>query len=197
MRSSTALILPDELPATRLCTSEDAQSGFECEHSSLHNFFRDFAVRHQRQDISRTWVLPRPEGLPHLPPVLGFYTLTLAEVATPDYASAVGTPQKKTPRFATLPVVLLGRLARHLRLRGATSGGVTVGAILLDDAQLRALSICELAGGVAVIVDAKDAHAADFYGKHGYRPLIPSEQSWPRRMFYPMETIRSAEASIR
>lgn len=196
MRSSTALVLPDELPATRLCTPEDGQSGFECEHASLNNFFRDFAVRHQRQDISRTWVLPRPEGTSQLPPVLGFYTLTLAEVSTQDYVSAAGIHPKKTPRFAALPVILLGRLARHQMLRGLKSDGATIGEVLLDDAQLRALSICELAGGVAVIVDAKDEHAADFYEKHGYRPLAPGAQAWPRRMFYPMTAIRSAEASV-
>lgn len=65
------------------------------------------------------------------------------------------------------------------------------------------------AGGVAIIVDAKDPPAYGFYAKFGYAPLLrpvpgthPGEAphppapaprpEWPRRMFLPIATLRKS-----
>jgi hypothetical protein len=70
-----------------------------------------------------------------------------------------------------------------------------VGEQLLDDAHRRALAIGENAGVVLVIVDAKDAFAARFYSRFGYRPLINVKlgaPEWPQRLFLPLSHLRAS-----
>lgn len=189
-------------PETQPLTSADAASGFTCESPELTRFFRGQASQNQRRDMSHTWVLRRPEGRPELPLVLGFYTLTLGaierETLPPELA-------RRLPRYP-IPALLIGRLARDARVRGRG-----IGERLLADAHLRALAVNAQAGGVAVIVDAKDPPAYSFYAKFGYAPLLqlqpvpgthPDEAphspvpaprpEWPRRMFLPMATLRKS-----
>lgn len=173
-------------PFTEALTREDAASGFQCEHEVLNRFFRQDAGQNQRRDVSRTWVLRRPDTRPDWPRVLGYYTLSVGQVSRDEAPEAI---IKRLPRYP-LPAVILGRLARDSRVRGAG-----VGEQLLDDAHRRALAIGENAGVVLVIVDAKDAFAARFYSRFGYRPLIgvrPGAPEWPQRLFLPLSYLRAS-----
>ncbi|WPB82636.1 GNAT family N-acetyltransferase [Archangium violaceum] len=148
-------------------------------------FFRTQAGQNQRRGSSRTWVLRRPDDRPELPRVLGFYTLTLGSL---ERASLPGTISKGLPPRYPVPVIILGRLARHVRVRGQGYG-----ERLLLDAHDRALEISEHAGGVAVVVDAKDEAAAVFYARFGYQALESlTEGLWPRRMLLALADIRKA-----
>jgi|SRR5215217_340702 len=183
--SSSDLVLP--APITQAATRSDTGSGFKCEHEALNRFFRESARQNQERDISRTWVLRRiASDDPALPLVLGYYTLSLTTVQRETLPPALG---KRLPNYP-IPAVLIARLARDSRVRGQGHGEV-----LLGDAHLRALAINEQSGAVAVIVDAKDAHARDFYKKFGYEPLLPENESptspWPLRLFLSMATIRA------
>ena len=174
-------------PETQPLTSADAASGFTCESPELTRFFRGQASQNQRRDMSHTWVLRRPDDQPELPLVLGFYTLTLGAIERESLPPEVS---RRLPRYP-IPVLLIGRLARDERVRGQG-----IGERLLADAHLRALSVNAQAGGVAVIVDAKDPPAHGFYAKFGYAPLLQpvpiSPPEWPRRMFLPIATLRKA-----
>jgi N-acetylglutamate synthase-like GNAT family acetyltransferase len=66
--------------------------------------------------------------------------------------------------------------------------GQGVGAWLLKQALIKALQMADIAGIFAVIVDAIDEKARDFYLKYGFLPL----QNEPLTLFLPMETIRRA-----
>ncbi|MFY0527739.1 GNAT family N-acetyltransferase [Archangium gephyra] len=91
------------------------------------------------------------------------------------------------PRYP-VPLIILGRLARHVGVRGQGYG-----ERLLLDAHERALEISEHAGGVAVVVDAKDEAAAMFYARFGYQQLeLATEGNWPRRMLLALSDIRKA-----
>lgn len=71
--------------------------------------------------------------------------------------------------------------------------GQGYGERLLLDAHDRALEISEHAGGVAVVVDAKDEAAAAFYTRFGYQALESlTEGLWPRRMLLALADIRKA-----
>ena len=167
-------------------TPEDAASGFQSGSSALDVFFQTQAGQNQRKNVSRTWVIRRPEGDDRsLPPVLGFYTLTLGAV---ERERLPGKLSKKMPQYP-VPVVLIGRLATDLRARGQR-----VGERLLLDAHDRALAVSEQAGVVGIIVDAKDEKAAGFYGHYGYQVLEqPADApAWPRRMFIALATVRTA-----
>jgi predicted GNAT family N-acyltransferase len=129
--------------------------------------------------------LRRPEDRPDLPRVLGFYTLTLGSL---ERQSLPATMSKGLPPRYPVPVIILGRLARHVCVRGQGYG-----ERLLLDAHDRALEISQHAGGVAIVVDAKDEAAATFYARFGYQYLETSaEEHWPRRMLLTLSDIRKA-----
>jgi GNAT superfamily N-acetyltransferase len=181
------LSAPYPSPETQPLTSADAASGFVCESPELTRFFGEQATQNQRRDMSHTWVLHRPDERPELPRVLGFYTLTLGaierEALPPELA-------RRLPRYP-IPALLIGRLARDSRVRG-----LGIGEQLLADAHLRVLAVNAQAGGVVVLVDAKDPRAHDFYARFGYVPLgqtgAAPRPDWPRRMFLPVATLRKA-----
>jgi len=165
-------------------TAEDAASDFRSGVAPLDEFFRSRAGQNQRKNVSRTWVLRNSSAEGDLPEVLGFYTLTLGAVRRESLPETIG---KRLPGYP-VPVVIVGRLAVDERARGRH-----LGERLLLDAQARALEISEQAGGVGVVVDAKDAAAVAFYRHYGYEILESAEgREWPRRMFLALKTLRAA-----
>lgn len=86
---------------------------------------------------------------------------------------------RKLPRYPTVPTTLLGRLAIDHRYKGKGAG-----RHLLMDALRRSMR-SEIAS-FAVVVDAKDEGARDFYRRDGFMPF----QETPMRLFLPMATIR-------
>jgi GNAT superfamily N-acetyltransferase len=75
-----------------------------------------------------------------------------------------GDLARKLPR--SVPGIRLGRLAV-----GRSVQGQGLGELLLMDAIKRARLVLEHVGVHAVFVDAKDARAAAFYRKYGFRAL--------------------------
>jgi GNAT superfamily N-acetyltransferase len=173
-------------PVTQPLAKGDAGSGFTCEHEALNHFFRELARQHQEKDVSRTWVLRRSSSDdPAFPLVLGYYTLSLTTLKRETLPPKVG---KRLPNYP-IPAIIIARLARDSRVRGKGYGET-----LLDDAHLRALAINAQSGALCVIVDAKDAHARDFYKKFGYELLLSETDApaWPLRMYLSMKDIRAA-----
>lgn len=122
---------------------------------------------------------------PDLPRVLGFYTMTLGSL---ERQSLPSTVSKGLPPKYPVPVIIIGRLARHMCVRGQGYG-----ERLLLDAHDRALEVSHHAGGVAIVVDAKDEAAAAFYAPFGYQYLEAGmEGVWPRRMILALADIRKA-----
>jgi hypothetical protein len=163
---------------------EDAKSGFDCGKAPLNEYLARYAGQNQRAGVSRTWVLRRQSTQSALPPVLGYYTLTLAAITSEDLPSV--SARKKMPRYP-LPVALIGRLARDGR-----APGLRLGERLLVDAHARALAVSDQAGCIGVVVDAKDAEAERFYLRYGYERLTSAggTEKWPVRLYIAMETVR-------
>lgn len=184
MTAPTPLVFPALTPFT----SEDGASGFHCEQEALNRFFQQSAGQQGRREENRTWVLRRPGERPDLPLVLGFYTLTTAQVERSTLPAPI------TKRLPDYPIraILIGRLARDERCKGQG-----IGEYLLDDAHRRALRVNAEVGGLLVIVDAKDERAATFYKHHGYEPLIHSASDsgkWPQRFYVTMAVLRASYA---
>jgi GNAT superfamily N-acetyltransferase len=90
--------------------------------------------------------------------IAGYYTIAAGSVPLADLPEAI---RKKLPRYPSVPVARLGRLAVDQAHRGRHLGGT-----LLWDAVARAAR-SELAV-FAVAVDAKDQQAESFYRHHGF-----------------------------
>ena len=109
--------------------------------------------------------------------IAGYYTLSSYVVKLEEIPEEIA---KKLTRMQEIPATLLGRLARSIEFRGQG-----IGEILLVDALKRALQNSAHVASWAVIVDAKDEQAAEFYKHYGFVPF-PSK---PNRLFLPMGSV--------
>ena len=92
--------------------------------------------------------------------MVGYYSLVASSLLS---GATTGRTRRNMPN--PVPVVLLGRLAidRAWQRKG-------LGADLLRDAVLRAMSAGEAIGVRAMLVHAVSAEAKAFYERHGFRP---------------------------
>lgn len=158
-------------------------SGFRSGTRALDDYFHRYALSNDQADVGRAYVLEAstPDVEAGLPPVLGFYTLSMASVASQDVASVLA---RRLPRYLT-PAALIGRLAVDERARGRR-----LGETLLLDALARVVEASQLIACLGVFVDAKDLAAEGFYAK--YDSVTVDDAAWPRRMFLPMHVARAA-----
>lgn len=98
--------------------------------------------------------------------IIGYYTLSAASISLIDLPPV---DQKKLPRYPTVPVVRLGRLALDQQFVGQG-----IGRFLLIDALKRVVN-AEIAA-YAIIVDAKDDNAVTFYKKYGFLPYSDNKK---------------------
>ncbi|AXG46790.1 GNAT family N-acetyltransferase [Photorhabdus laumondii subsp. laumondii] len=104
--------------------------------------------------------------------VAGYYTLAAAGIQLANLPTAT---IKKLPRYPTVPAVRMGRLAVDQAFRNQGLGGA-----LLADAIERTIR-AEIAS-YALLVDAKDDNAVQFYRHHGFIALPDS----PFTLFLPL-----------
>jgi GNAT superfamily N-acetyltransferase len=156
-------------------TAAHDRSSFTCGEPSLDQFLKQYARQNDAKEISRTFVLVKEGELR----VFGYYTLAAGEVsrdALPNQAV------KKLPRYP-LPVAVLARLAVDSSLKGER-----LGRLLLHHALHRCVQIAEQMGIFAVVVDAINEIAANFYQHFGFTP----DPEQPLRLFQTMASIRVA-----
>jgi GNAT superfamily N-acetyltransferase len=135
------------------------RTAFDCGSESLNTYLRTQAAKHQRQRITRVFVLV-DTSKPSL--VLGFYALSSSHISRRDITKQEA---KKLPRYP-VPTITLGRLAVD---REAASQGF--GTLLLMDAIRRCALVGAHAGVYAIVVDAKDARAKVFYARFGFTAI--------------------------
>ena len=109
--------------------------------------------------------------------IAGYYTVASASLLLAELPASTG---KKQPRYPTVPAVRMGRLAVDQGFKGQG-----LGSALLADALGRAAH-AEIAA-YALMVDAKDDAAANFYRHHGFIALPDS----PRTLFLPLATAQA------
>ncbi len=151
----------------------DAEHGRKRFHSGstqLDRYLREQVSQDIRRRVAACFVAVTNEQR-----VAGYYTLASASVELSDLPEATA---KKLPRCPSVPAVRMGRLAVDRDFKGVGLGGA-----LLADA-LRRSAQAEIAAH-ALIVDAKDETAADFYGHHGLI-VLPSSAL---RLFLPLATV--------
>lgn len=147
------------------------REAFSCGRSELDDWFRRRASQDERRNVARVFVAA-DDNLG----VVGFYSLGAFMLSIPDLPEDVA---RKLPRYEAIPAVLIGRLARDERVRGQG-----MGELLLTDAIRRVLQAERSIAVYAIVVEAKDERAADFYKAYGFRPF-PLR---PQRLFLPTAT---------
>ena len=92
--------------------------------------------------------------------IAGYYTLSQYAIAVSDLPEDV-YKKLRLPKYPVLPATLLGRLARASAFRGKQ-----VGEVLLMSACERSLRLSREIAFVAMVVDAMDDAAAQFYSTY-------------------------------
>lgn len=133
---------------------------------------RTKAAKHQTQRISRTFVLVS-EADPSR--ILGYYSLSNCQIDRELLSVDVG---KALPRHP-IPAVLLGRLAVDEREQRKQFG-----TWLLMDALKRTVLVGQQSGVFALVVDAADTRAREFYRKRGFLQVTDR----PMTLYLPLET---------
>lgn len=119
----------------------------------LDNYLRQQASQDIRRRVASCFVALTPDSA-----IAGYYTLATAGLLLADLPPDL---RKKLPRYPTVPVVRMGRLAVGAQFKGHGLGGA-----LLADALARCLR-SDIAA-YAMVVDAKDESAKAFYLHHGF-----------------------------
>ena len=133
---------------------DHARDGFACGVEALDRYFAQQASQDVRRRASACYVAVEIGS----DKVAGYYTLAAGGVPLTDLPQ---TLIKRLPRYPSVPVARIGRLAVDRAFHGQQLGGA-----LLADAALRALR-SEVAV-FALVVDAKDANAEAFCRHHGF-----------------------------
>ena len=143
---------------------------FNSDSAPLNRYLREQVTQDVRRRVAACFV-----ALADGQRIAGYYTLASASLLLADLPASTS---KKLPRYPTVPAVRMGRLAIDQAFKGQGLGGA-----LLADALDRAAR-AEIAA-YALMVDAKDESAADFYRHHGFIALPDS----PRTLFLPLATV--------
>ena len=147
------------------------RTAFNSDSAPLNRYLREQVTQDVRRRVATCFV-----ALADGQRIAGYYTLASASLLLADLPASTS---KKLPRYPTVPTVRMGRLAVDQAFKGQGLGGA-----LLADALDRAAR-AEIAA-YALMVDAKDESAADFYRHHGFIALPDS----PRTLFLPLATVR-------
>ena len=150
------------------------RAAFSCEQERLNTYLKQQAGQDVRKRVAAVYVLT-PDGKT----VAGYYTLSQYAVDAGELPEELAR-RLRLPKYEKLPATLLGRLARSDQFRG-----VGLGELLLLGALKRALEHSRQIASVAVVVDAKDERAVEFYRSYGFVEL----PEHPNRLFIPMQTI--------
>ena len=142
----------------------------------LDRYLREQVTQDIRRRVAACFVAVTDEQR-----IAAYYTLASASLLLADLPIAI---VKKLPRYPTVPAVRMGRLAVDQAFKGQG-----LGSAMLADA-LERTARAEIAA-FALMVDAKDEIAADFYRHHGFIALPDS----PLTLFLPLATALSVLAN--
>jgi GNAT superfamily N-acetyltransferase len=161
-----------DLVITPLGKQHDRKA-FDCGEASLNRYLNRYANQDIRRRVNRVFVAS-PPGEPQR--VIGYYSLSAGSLAAADLPEKY---RRRLPRYP-VPVALLGRLAVD-----KSHQGQGLGAILIANALQRIALASQVMAVYAVVVDALNERAAEFYQQFGFIPL----SSQPLKLFLPMDTV--------
>lgn len=164
--------MPDNFKIEPLGKKHD-RAAFSCGKDSLDQYLKNQAGQAVGKNLAAVFVVTSDGKA-----IAGYYTLSSYAVKLDEIPEEIA---RKLTRMQEVPATLLGRLARSVEFRGQG-----IGEILLVDALRKAFQNSEHVASWAVIVDAKDEEAREFYKRYGFVPF-PTR---PNRLFLPISSIQ-------
>jgi ribosomal protein S18 acetylase RimI-like enzyme len=152
---------------TEALSREHDQNAFQSGVAIFDRYLRELALQDIKRRVAGCFVACANNG-----EIAGYYTLAAASVPLDGLPPETA---KKLPRYPAVPVMLLGRLAVASKFKG-----LGLGRALIADAAIRTDGF--KIGAFALIVDAKDDHAVEFYRATGFS-VIAGES---RKLFLPI-----------
>ena len=145
---------------------------FNCEIPSLNSYIKTQVSQDIKKKLATCFVTANEKK-----EVIGYYTLTSHSLGRDIIPKKY---LKKLPVNYSAPVILLGRLARHISQRGTG-----LGEHLLIDALIRSYTVsAKTVGAMAIVADPIDSYVETFYAKYGFIKLPESG-----KMFLPMKVV--------
>lgn len=141
---------------------------FDCGVGELNTYLQRYSGQHERKGMGRTYVATKESETR----VLGYYSISSSAVA-------FDVVPERLPHHP-VPVALVGRLAVDKIARGQR-----LGETLLIHALRSAQRAAKIVGIYAVVVDALDESARNFYLKYGFHELTDDRL----HLYLPMKTI--------
>ena len=138
------------------------RNGFSCGVPALDETLQRFAVQQSKKGVTVVRVLVddnMPAG------ILGYYSLSAAQI---DVNSLDEADKKQLPRYP-VPCFRMGRLACS-----AIHQGKGIGKLLIGCAVARCMEAKRQVAAYALIVDAKNARAKNFYKHYGFKACVDS-----------------------
>jgi GNAT superfamily N-acetyltransferase len=161
-----------------LLTAAHDVSEFSCGKPSLDRWLKTRALSNQEKGFTAVLVVHESYR------VVGYYGLAPTAILPSTLARSIRTGQPPDP----VPCLLLGQLATDQNRIGKG-----VGTGLLKHALQRCVTASALIGGRALIVNAVDIEAANFWNRRGF---IPSKDD-PLVLFRSIADIAASIASSR
>jgi GNAT superfamily N-acetyltransferase len=152
------------------------RNAFDCGEDSLNTYLKRYARQNHESGGAKCFVAT-PRDMPAR--ILGFYTLSPASI---EFSRAPAGVTRGLGRYE-VPVYRLGRLAVERNVQGRGLGG----RLLLRAAE-RCMTVAQEVGGVALLIDAKSEHAAQWYESYGAARLLDA----PLSLVLPFATVIKA-----
>lgn len=147
-------------------------AGFSCGQPDLDRYLQTQARQDAKRRVAAPFLMTNSGGQ-----ILGYYTLSAYGVRLAELPDSLVA---KLPKYPLLPATLLGRLAVSQAHRGQK-----LGRLLLVDALWRSWKNTSEIASVAVVAEAIDDSARQFYLHHEFIPLAGQ----PNRLFIAMSTL--------
>ena len=142
------------------------RAAFDCGDIDLNTYLQRYARQNHDSGGAKCFVAV-PADMPAR--ILGFYTLSYP--ASIEYRRTPALAKKGLAHY-DVPVFRLGRLAVDQTVQGRGLGGA-----LLLRAAARCIRVASEVGGVALLIDAKNDRAAQWYAGYGALPLLDAPLS--------------------
>jgi GNAT superfamily N-acetyltransferase len=156
--------------------AEYDRDSFSCSNTALDRYLKEQAAQDFRRGCASPFVLSPGAGQST---ILGYYTLSSYGIDTGELPPGVAG---KLPRYPLIPATLLGRLAVDKRHQGEG-----IGECLLMDVLRRSVAQSSRTASAAVVVEAIDERAAQFYRHFGFTPF----PSITGRLFILTKTVKA------